>query len=54
MGHRLDDWPSFQLARDHYASCMDSGAREEAGVEPMLVALERVGGWPVLDKEEEG
>ncbi len=49
-----DDWPTYQLARDHFRACMDKEGREEAGVRPMLEALEPVGGWPVLEEEEEG
>ncbi|CAM1313927.1 MME (predicted), partial [Pycnogonum litorale] len=39
--------------KDYYASCMDLDHLEKLGVEPLATLVESLGGWPVLQNENE-
>lgn len=39
----------FQLVKTMYKSCMNTALIESRGFQPLLNAIDEVGGWPVLD-----
>ena len=42
--------PSVKKAKNLYQGCMDMKSREQVGLEPLKQVLEKIGGWPLVDK----
>ena len=51
-GHAEGDFESYALARKFYRSCVDQEKIEAAGTQPLQNLLKKLGGWPVLHKNQ--
>ena len=43
--------PSVQKAIDLYRGCLDMDSRERMGLLPLKQILDRIGGWPLVDRK---
>ncbi|KAJ6649466.1 Neprilysin-2 [Pseudolycoriella hygida] len=47
-----DEIKAFKMTKDYYASCMNSTAIEEQGIEPLKKLLQSLGGWPAVEGDD--
>ncbi|XP_011689427.1 PREDICTED: neprilysin-1-like [Wasmannia auropunctata] len=52
-GPKDDDMLAVKLAKKWYTICMDTDAMDRQGLEPLVLTLARIGGWPIIMEPDE-
>lgn len=50
-GNNIEILPSVKKAIDLYKGCLDLDARERTGLVPLKQILDKIGGWPLVDRQ---
>ncbi|XP_014600276.1 PREDICTED: neprilysin-1-like [Polistes canadensis] len=48
-----DDLLTIKLGKRYFRTCMDLKGRERKGLEPLVITMARIGGWPLIMEPEE-